>query len=79
MNNNELSKHVETDIKIIGDKTTNTQIVMLLAYIRYFLQRKQSSEIKVNIGKHVNSDFFAIQVNDQEIPELIPKDSVDIN
>lgn len=69
----------ETDIKIIGEKSTNAQIVVLLSYIRHFLQTQTSGEITVNIGKNVNTNFFAFQVNNQEIPDILPKEEININ
>ena len=73
------SSPVETDIKIIGDKSTVSQIVLLLAYIRAYLQSKEDGEIKVKIGKNMVSQFFAFQVNDQEIVQVKPKDELEIN
>lgn len=75
----DLSRHYETDIKLIGDKATLTQIVVLLSYIRYYLQSGTSGDIKVSVGKNMESSFFGLQVNDQEIPNIYPRDNVEIN
>ena len=73
------SQPVETDIKIIGDRSTNAQIVLLLACIRSYLQNKTSGEIKVTVGKHLASQFFAFTANDQEIQQIQPVKELEIN
>lgn len=73
------SKLVEIDVKIIGDKTTACQLVQLLAFIRHAIQNKKHSEIKVNIGSKVNSDFFGFQVNGSEIKDYITQSYIEIN
>lgn len=75
----DLSRHYETDIKIIGDKTAIMQIVVLLSYIRHFLQNNEQGNIDVSIGKNMNSSFFGLQVNEQEIPDIYPTETVEIN
>lgn len=79
MGNEELKDSFETDIKLIGDKGPITQIIILLAYIRHYLQNNESGEIKITIGKKMKTDFFAMQVNDQEIPGIFPEESIEIN
>ena len=74
-----LQDHVETDVKIIGDKITNVQIVYLLSYIRDILQNRQTAEVKLSIGKNRTSDFFAIQVNEQDIKQVCPVEEFEIN
>ena len=74
-----LKSSIETNIKLIGDSGPITQIVILLAYIRYYLQNNISGEIKVSVGKNMESNFFAMQVNDQEIDQIKPRDSLEIN
>lgn len=78
-NDEELKNSFETDIKLIGDKNTITQIVILLAYIRRYLQTNTSGDIHVSIGKNMKTDFFAMQVNDQEIKDINPSENVEIN
>ena len=69
----------ETDIKIIGDWSTICQVIQLLAYIRHAIKNKKQTEIKVNIGSNVNSDFFSFQVNNAQIRDYISKDYIEIN
>lgn len=78
-NNEELKDSFETDIKLIGDKAPITQIIILLAYIRHYLQNHESGDIKISVGKNMKSGFFAMQVNGQEIPEIFPQESLEIN
>ena len=73
------SKLVESNIKIIGDKSTVCEVVQLLAYIRHAIKNKQQIKIEVNVGSKVNSDFFGFQVNEQEIKDYITQDYIEIN
>lgn len=73
------SKLVESNIKVIGDKSTVCEVVQLLAYIRYAIKNKQQIKIEVNVGSKVNSDFFGFQVNDQEIKDYIAQSYIEIN
>ncbi len=75
----QLERHCDTDIKIIGDKTTNTQVVMLLAFLRDAIQSNKETEIKVTVGKHMKNRFFAMQVNGEEIPQIIAEKEIEIN
>lgn len=73
------SQHFEADIKMFGDKTTLTQIVLLLAYLRHHIQNKTPGEIKVSIGKHLETEFFNFTVNDEEIQQVRPEKEIEIN
>lgn len=81
LNNNKrpYSQHFEADIRMFGDKTTLTQIVLLLAYIRYHIQSKMPGDIKISIGKHLETEAFSFSVNDQEVPQVIPEKELEIN
>lgn len=70
---------VETDIKLIGNQETIVQIVALLSYIRNLLNTSTEGEIKVSVGKNINSNFFAMSVNNQEIADLKAKNFIEIN
>lgn len=74
-----IEQQVETDIKLISNKSTNLQIVKLLAYITDVLKSGTEETITVNIGKNLKSDFFAIEVNGIELPQVKCKSSIDIN
>lgn len=74
-----IEQQVETDIKLISNKSTNLQIVKLLAYITDVLKSGTEETITVNIGKNLKSDFFAIEVNGIELPQVKCKSRIDIN
>lgn len=72
-------RQVETDIKLIGTKNVNGQIVLLLAYIRNLLKNPRGGEIKISVGKNIRTDFFAFQVNDEQVPDILARETLDIN
>lgn len=72
-------KLVESDIKVIGDKSTVCQLTMLIAYIRHAIQTKQCHDITVRVGSKSNSDFFGFQVNNREIKDYITQNLIEIN
>ena len=81
VNNNKrpYSQHFEANIDMFGDKTTLTQIVLLLDYIRYYIQNKTSGEIKVSIGNTLETEAFTFTVNGQEVAQIKPRESLEIN
>lgn len=70
---------IETDIKLIGNQETIVQIVALLSYIRNLLNNSAEGDIKVSVGKNINSNYFAFSVNNQEIADLKAKTEININ
>ena len=77
--NRPYSQHFEADISMFGDKTTLTQIVLLLSFLRYHIQNKTPGDIKVSVGKHLETDTFAFTVNGQEVPQVKPTGEIEIN
>jgi len=73
------SRLVETNVKFIGDKSTISQIVMLLAYIRHAVKNNLRKDITVNIGKYVVNKELLFDVNGQEIDDFITQDFIEIN
>lgn len=73
------SQHFEADIQMFGDKTTLTQIVILLSYLRYHIQNKIPGDIKVSVGKHLETEAFNFSVNEQEVPQIKPETEIEIN
>lgn len=63
-------QHFNATIEMFGDKSTLTQVVMLLACVRSIIKSQTPGEIRLNIGKHVASDNFAFSVNGQEIVDV---------
>ena len=70
---------VETDIKLIGNQETIVQVIALLSYIRNLLNNSAEGDIKVSVGKNINSNYFAFSVNNQEIADLKAKTAININ
>ena len=74
------SQHFNANVDMFGDKTTLTQIVILLSYIRQYVQSRTPGEIKVSIGKHLNpTEAFTFVVNGEEVPQAIPTKEIEIN
>ena len=78
-NNRHYSQHFNTDVELFGDRITISQIVLLLTYIRYHVQNKIPGDIKVSIGKNLETEFFTFTVNGQELPHVIAQKTVEIN
>lgn len=74
-----IEQQVETDIKIIANKSTAIQILKLLTYITDVIKSGSENTITVNIGKNIRSDFFAVEVNGVDLPQAKCKSVVDIN
>ena len=70
---------VETNVRFLGDKTSISQVVQLLAYIRHALKYNDHIHIDVEIGKYVVNSPFAFDVNGQEIADLVPQKTININ
>ena len=70
---------VETNVKFLGDQTTITQVVQLLAYIRHAIKYNMQTEILLKIGQKIINTPFAMTVNDQEISDYITQPEVEIN
>ena len=47
---------------------------MLLAFIRDAIKNSKPIDISLSIGKHVKDQYFDMQVNEQEIPQIIATD-----
>lgn len=70
---------VETTIRMLGDVTTISQVIELLAYIRHGVKNNLNTEIKVKIGKNIVNTPFAFDVNGQEIKDYILQSEIEIN
>ena len=73
------SQHFEANIDMFGDKTTLTQIVVLLSFLRWHIQNKEPGEIKVSVGKHLETETFSFSVNGQTIPQIVAEKEIEIN
>lgn len=72
------SQHFDADVKMFGDKITLTQIVILLSYIRHFIETKTPGEIKITVGKNLDTEAFTFTVNDEEIQHITPGNKIDL-
>ena len=70
---------VDTIVHFVGDKSTISQVVMLLAYVRYAVKNNLRKDIVVQIGKNVVNKELLFDVNNQEIDDYIAKDFIEIN
>lgn len=68
--NRPFKQHFNATVEMFGDKSTLTQVVMLLACVRSIIKSQSSGEIKVLVGKRIGSDNFAFSVNGQEITDV---------
>lgn len=73
------SQHFDIDVKLFGEKTTLTQVVILLAFLRDLIQKKEPGEIKISVGKHLETDVFSFTVNGQEVPHAKAEKEMEIN
>lgn len=73
------SNLVETQIKLITDRTTACQIVQFLAYLRHAIKNNTQATINIKIGSKIANGKLLFDVNGLEIPDLITQDLVEIN
>lgn len=62
---------VETNVRLVGDKTVIGQVVQLLAYIRHAVRNNMKVKIDVNIANTVANVPFMMDVNGLEVPDLV--------
>lgn len=80
LNNNLKSNNLtETNIRLLGDKTTLCQIVLLLSYIRHAIKNNIKTSLNVKICEKVADGQLLFDVNGLEIPDMIIQDNVEIN
>ena len=71
---------VDAEMRMVGDKYTISQVVMLMSYIRHAIRTGEKKDIKVSIGKKKSSpDSFNFVVNNSDVDDLIPMDVAEIN
>ena len=67
------------DIRLIGDRTTMREIVLLLAYIRDILDEHRQADVMVHVGYNLKTDPLNFSVNNQEVPSLRAREQISIN
>lgn len=70
---------VETNLRMIGDKSTIAEVVRLVAYIRHAVMNNLNKTIVVNIGENVVNTKFLFDVNSLEVQDYIAQDQISIN
>ncbi len=70
---------VETNVRLMGDKTVVGQVVQLLAYIRHAVRNNLKTSIEVNINNTVANVPLMFDVNGIEVPDLVTVDKVQVN
>ena len=73
------SNVVETHIRFVGNMSTISSIVKLLAYIRHAVKNNLTTDLTVSIGKHIVNTELAFDVNNQEISDYKIQKSIEIN
>ena len=87
--NVQLTNAVHTDVKfpqpfdmtmqLVGDKSTLTEIVFLIAYIRDVILSHQPAKINLDIGQHLNSAYFGFTVNGEPVADIKAQKNISIN
>ena len=70
---------VETNVRLVGDKTVIAQVVQLLSYIRHAVQNNMKTKIEVDIPCTVANVQFMMDVNGMVVPDLVTVDKVQVN
>lgn len=70
---------VETNVRLIGDKTIVAQVLQLLAYIRHAIRNNMKTSIQVDIPITVANSQFMIDANGMQVPDLVTVDKVQVN
>lgn len=70
---------VETNVRLVGDKTVVAQVVQLIAYIRHAVRNNMDTSINVKIGNTVANVPFMMDVNGLDVPDLVTVENAQIN
>ena len=70
---------VETNVRLMGDKTVVAQVVQLLAYIRHAVRNNMKTKIEVDIPCTAANVPFMMDVNGMQVPDLVTVDKVKVN
>lgn len=70
----------DTAVELIGEKGVLASIVILLSYIRYYVNSNSKGEITVKIGYNKPPSMpFVFSVNDSIVDDIYPGQTLDIN
>lgn len=70
---------VETNVRLMGDKTVVAQVIQLIAYIRHAVRNNLSTKIEVDIPNTVANVPFMFDANGMEVPDLVTVEKTQIN
>ena len=70
---------VETNVRLIGDKTVVGQVLQLLSYIRHAIRNNMKTSIEVDIANTVANVPFMLDANGLEVPDLVTVNKVQVN
>lgn len=70
---------VETNVRLVGDKTVVAQVVQLLSYIRHAIRNNAKTKIEVDLPNTVANVPFMMDVNGMEVPDLVTANKVQVN
>ena len=70
---------VETNVRLMGDKTVVAQVVQLLSYIRHAVRNNLKTSIQVDIPITVANVPFMFDVNGVEVPDLVTISKAQVN
>ena len=71
--------HFDVTIQMFGDKSTLTEICFLISFIRDMIMNGKSGNITVEVGKHIDSDFFGFTVNGEPMAKVKAEPTISIN
>lgn len=70
---------VETNVRLMGDKTVIAQVIQLLAYIRHAIRNNINTTIEVDLQNTVANVPFMLDANGMQVPDLVTVEKVRIN
>ncbi len=70
---------VETNVRLMGDKTVVAQVVQLLSYIRHAVRNNLKTTIEVDINNTVANVPFMFDTNGLEVPDLVTVKKTQVN
>ena len=70
---------VETNVRLMGDKTIVAQLVQLLSYIRHAVRNNLKTTIEVDIANTVANAQLMMDVNGMQVPDLVTTSKVQVN
>ena len=70
---------VETNVRLMGDKTIVAQLVQLLSYIRHAVRNNLKTTIEVDIANTVANTQLMMDVNGMQVPDLVTASKVQVN